>query len=220
METGQGATETAAFTQALASLKRRGSNLLLVGAANDRAHVDACHRLLGDDGPTRRRLFVLTDRDHSAVPSAPDDVAVVEYESMTRSAASAQGGAGGGVTPAERVATLDGLGDAARSAIESFDRDAGGLSPAELRLCFDSLRPLLEEHTEQRVFRFLHALTGDVRGVNGMAHFHLPVARDDPTVRTIAPLFDAVVEVRAAGGTAQQRWHLREEDISTDWLPL
>lgn len=220
METGQGATETAAFTQALASLKRRGSNLLLVGAANDHAHVDACRRLLGDDGPTRRRLFVLTDRDHSAVPSARDDVAVVEYESMTRSAASAQDGAAGGLGPAERVVTLDGLGDAARSAIESFDRDAGGLSPAELRLCFDSLRPLLEEHSEQRVFRFLHALTGDVRDVSGMAHFHLPVAYDDPTVRTIAPLFDAVVEVRAAGGEPQQRWHLREEDISTEWLPL
>lgn len=220
METGQGATETAAFSQALASLKRRGSNLLIVGAASDQAHVHACRRLLGDDGPTRRRLFVLTDRDHSAVQGATGDAAVVEYESMTRSAAAAPAGTESTVEPRERVVTLDGLGDAARSAIESIEAEAGDLSPSELRLCFDSLRPLLEEHSEQRVFRFLHALTGDVRGVSGMGHFHLPIAYEDQAVRTIAPLFDAVVEVRAHGGQSQQRWHLREEDLSTDWLPL
>lgn len=221
METGSGTTETAAFTQALASLKRRGSNLLLVGATNDGAHVDACRRLLGADGSARRRLFVFTDRDHSApVPQGADESAVVEYESKTRSAATEETDADAGSAPTRRVVTLDELGEATRSAIESIESAAGDLSPAELRVCFDSLRPIIEEYSEERVFRFLHALTGDVRSVRGMGHFHLPVAFDDPTVRTIAPLFDAVVEVRTQGEESHQRWHLRDEDVSTDWLPL
>lgn len=219
METGQGATETAAFTQALASLKRRGSNLLVVGAASDGAHVDACDRLLGDAASSRRRLFVLTGRDHTAARGTPGESTVIEYETTTRSAA-AEAGSASAPAPSERVVTLDGLGDATRAAVEAIEADADGLSPAELRLCFDSLRPLLEEYPEERVFRFLHALTADVGRVSGMGHFHLPVAYDDATVRTIAPLFDAVIEVRSGPGGTQQRWHLREADVSTDWLPL
>ena len=40
---------------------------------------------------------------------------------------------------------------------------------------------------------------------------------DDETVQLVAPLFDAVIEVR---GGNNQRWHLREPEITTDWLRL
>lgn len=229
-ETGRGAAETATFTRALASLKRRGSNLLLVGAGTDRTHVDACRRLLGDEDTDRKRLFVFTDRDgcrgdEETTPGA--GTTVVEYATRTRGATAAQPSPAAGPATGPRttdsrtvVDDLASLGRTVGAAVAAFEDDAGGMAPAQLRLCFDSLRPLLEEHDEQEVFRFLHAMTGDVRAVRGMGHYHLPVAYDNATVRTLAPLFDAVVEIRSQGTDAQQRWHLREAGVTTDWLGL
>ncbi|WP_255149821.1 DUF7504 family protein [Halorarius halobius] len=219
-ESGPERTETAAFTQALASLKRRGSNLLVVGAANDRAHTAACHRLLGDADAERTRVFVATDGSSGHAARGSDDP-IVEYATSTRGAAaatpaeSAGPSAGGSVRRVEDLATL---GQSVAEAIDSVPDSE--LSPSELRLCFDSLRPLVEEHDDREVFRLLHAMTGDVRAVRGMGHYHLPLAFDSVTVRTLRPLFDAVVEVRSQGGAVQQRWHLNEAGITTDWLDL
>lgn len=224
-ETGTGTTETAAFTQALASLKRRGSNLLVVGAANGDTHADACSRLLGENHVDRTRVFVSTDGTSAAADreARASGDHVVEYATSTRGAAAAAGTAADGPTldgpdTTVTVEDLPSLGRAVADAIDEAGSDS--LDPAELRVCFDSLRPLLEEHDEQEVFRFLHALTSEVRSVRGMGHYHLPVALDDRTVRTLRPLFDAVVEIRSQGGGAQQRWHLSEADITTDWLDL
>lgn len=222
METGPEATKTATFTQALASLKRRGSNLLLVGAANDHTHGEACRRFLGEDSTDRRRLFVFTDRDRCSAdrPSTvAGEAAVIQYDTPTRGAAAAVGSQADSLRPHQHVSDLAGLGAAVNESIEEFQRP-GDLDPADLRLCFDSLRPLLEDHDEQEMFRFVHALTSDVRSARGMGHYHLPVAFDNATVRTLSPLFDAVVEIRSHDSGPQQRWHLRDADITTDWLTL
>ncbi|WP_255196121.1 DUF7504 family protein [Halorarius litoreus] len=223
MESGAANTEAAAFTQALAALKRRGSNLLVVGATAGHTHTDACSRLLGDSSVDRTRLFVTTDRHGgtTGTDACLGDDTVIEYATTTRGAAAAQPATAGGSTleaDVTQVEDLPALGRAVSAAIDTAAAD--GLDPAELRLCFDSLRPLLEEQDEESVFRFLHALTSEVRSVQGMAHYHLPVAFDTRTVRTFSPLFDAVVELRTQGGHPQQRWHLHEADVTTDWLDL
>lgn len=231
MEPGASATETAAFTQALAELKRRGSNLLVVGAAGGPSHADVCGRLLGDPSEERRRVFVtaaglggVVDQRHRR----PRDT-VVTYATTTRGASAARPSTGGPTSGPDAPSTgaddegrtvedLPSLGTAVGEAID----DVGGddLDPGEFRLCVDTLRPLLEENDEQAVFRFLHAMTSDVRAVRGMGHYHLPVGFDDVTVRTLRPLFDAVVEVRPGDGRPQQRWHLHEADVTTGWLDL
>lgn len=231
MEQGVNTTETAAFTQALAELKRRGSNLLVVGAASGHTHTDVCGRLLGERSEERSRVFVTTDGRGGAVDRETRSAAdrVVSYAATTRGAAAAQPSADG-PTPGQGDSTSDGddrgrtvddlpsLGTAVGEAIDGAGGDE--LEPGELRLCVDSLRPLLEENDEQAVFRFLHAMTSDVRAVRGMGHYHLPVGFDDVTVRTLRPLFDAVVEVRPGRDRPQQRWHLHEADVTTDWLDL
>lgn len=218
MAAEQDCDRTAEFTRALASLKRRGSNLLIVGTADHEAHLGACTRLLGEGGESRRRLFAFTDRDRSVaerLPGNPDAAAVVDYASPTRSAAS--------VEPTERPAVADArtLSDLATAISTAIDDIAAveALAPADFRFCLDSLRPLVDEYTEREVFRFLHGVTRDVCRVDGMAHYHLPVPVDDQTVRTLEPLFDATVELRVAP-KLQQRWHLHESELSTDWLPL
>lgn len=223
-ESGAESDDTLAFSRAMTVLKRRGSNILVVGQGGTDAHVEACSRLVGEARP-RRRLFVFTDSAQGLerrLPPGEHDggsVRVVDCTSAVRSAAATAAASSGPERETVALADLAALGEAINDSIEEFERHSGGFEPAELRVCVDSLRPLLAEHGDREVFRFLHALTDRVREARGMGHFHVPVARDEETARLLEPLFDAVVEVRA-GPTPEQRWHLRSRNITTDWLPL
>ncbi|WP_227354560.1 DUF7504 family protein [Haladaptatus salinisoli] len=220
-ETSVHEPETAAvFTRTLAGLKRRGSGLLLIGP--EPVMERACGRFLGEsETEPRRRLFVRTRGGHACLhePSA-GGVKVVERATHTRSATATQSGGCGTDTTVVTSPSLPSLGIAIAEAIDEFERESGGLTSGELRVCFDSLTPLLEEHSRESVFRFLHVLTARIRNVNGMAHFHLPAEMDSTVVRALSPAFDAVVEVRAKGDVAEQRWHLVRQDVTTGWLSL
>lgn len=213
---------TARFAQSLSALKRRGSNLLVVGTAGTGSQISACRRLLGEerDGP-RRRLFVMTD---TTVPVADrlcgrpdaDSLSVVDWDTSIRGAAASAPAstAGPDIPGGDDLVSLE-----RTIAAEIDDLEGDGLEPAVLRVCVDSLRPLLAEHDQSEVDRFLGAVTARVRDARGMGHFHLPVEYDSGPVRSVSGHFDAVLEVRETG-IAQQRWHLLEEDLTTGWLPL
>ena len=221
--------ETATFAQALASLKRRGSNLLLVGPAYAEAHLPASRRLLGsdDEATERARLLVVTD---GATPGEgrlagldPETVRTLTYQSPTRGATAATTGEGDGAPETRTEQFPPDLATLCRridDVVTDVETARGGLEPAELRVCFDSLVPLLETFDERDVFTFLHTLTGEMRSADAMAHYHLPVEPDDPLVRTLTPLFDAVIELRVTPDGAQQRWRLTDEDVLTAWLPV
>lgn len=236
-----------ALTEALTDLKRQGCNLLVVGTVTGDASEGACRRMLGDDDSSgRRRLLAFTDADgRRAADRLPGDcdgpadenVTLVEHAAASRSSVATGAAAGGGVTTESPDGpTLSGaavsadyevdatnlteLGDTLAEALAAIESDAGELAPAELRLCFDSLLPLLESNGEESVFRFLHVLTGHVRQKRGMAHYHLPVDPSASEVHLFAPLFDAVVELRTEDGHTQQRWHVDDADVSTDWLTV
>lgn len=69
-----------------------------------------------------------------------------------------------------------------------------------IAVCFNSVTPLLQYADLQRTFRFLHVVTGRVKTVEGVGHFHLdPEAHDNQTLATLKGLFDAVVEVNEDG---------------------
>lgn len=223
MRHGAGVPENAAFAQALDELKREGSNLLLVGEATPEAHAAASARLVGESSEPRRRLFVFTE-GADVCADLPEDV------DPTTSMVVSQGTDRGSATPmdlppemAEAVVDSEMLAPlAARvaAAIDRFESDADGLDPAELRLCFDSVSSLLADHDSENVFRLLHLVTSRVRQVNGMGHFHLLLDRDTDHVRLLEPMFDAVVELRVEDGQPQQRWHLRDRELTSDWMDL
>lgn len=237
---GQGVREQATtLTQVLSGLKRRGSTLLLAGPPQRGAVSTACRRLLGDRSGTRRRLFVLTGdsvADHHGVEalSGPEREAaqVVSYATRTRSAAAAAApddatpdGPGIDAELPTGVPTRSvegGLGDllaAVADAAAELDDQADGLEPSELRVCLDSLDSLLATHDEEAVFRFLHLLSGIVRDHRAMCHVHLPAEVESRAVALLEPTCDAVVEVRDVGGP-QQRWHVPDAELETDWLLL
>ncbi len=186
--------------------------------------------MLGDPIETRRLLFVCTDASRSSVTdrlpadgccSTANDVTIVNQAIPTRNAVASPSPSQfdlGGIS--ERRVTsneLTELGITISECIDEFEHRSGDLAPAELRVCFDSITPLLE-HDERTLFQFLHILTGRIRSVNGMSHFHLPVPYESAIVSVVTPLFDAVIELRAIDGHPQQRWRLRDEDITTDWM--
>jgi hypothetical protein len=227
-----------AFARALDELKRRGSNLLVVGPPSERARSAICRRLLGDStAGDRRRLFVVTDGESSCVdrcdgPVTPETVRVVERTTPTRGATVAAVAGGGSVTAstetttegaARREVSTDGLGTLAgviNEEILTFLEHTDDFEPSELRLCFDSLTPLVAEHDATDVRRFLDVVTSRVRSCDGMAHYHLAADRRDDAVRDLMPLFEAVVELRVEDGVTEQRWHVTDHGVVTDWLPL
>ncbi|NEU57020.1 hypothetical protein [Halorussus sp. MSC15.2] len=211
-------------------MKRNGSNILLVGSE---ALDAACERLLGESsaGP-RYRLFVTTDARPGAADAKlasvesglhGDEAVVVDWQADVRGSRAADGPAADG-PPFRRVSVesddLRELGETVEETIAQFDPGPDGFSPAELRLCFDSITPLVADYDERSVRRFLLGLTETVERFDGMAHYHLPVEYDSEAVRSVEPLFDAVVEVQYGDGGVEQRWHLTDPDFTTDWLSL
>lgn len=70
----------------------------------------------------------------------------------------------------------------------------------QIMVCFDSITSLLQYADLQRAFRFLHVVTGRVKTVDGLGHYHVdPEAHDQQTLATLKGLFDAVVEVDQDG---------------------
>lgn len=72
--------------------------------------------------------------------------------------------------------------------------DRWGGSSNQLAVCFDSLTALLRFADGNRVFRFLHVLTGHFAHAEAVAHYHIDSTAHGPrTVNALRPLFDAVV---------------------------
>jgi hypothetical protein len=221
--------ETTALVQELDALKQRGSNLLVVGSRMPVAHNEACQQFLGEPtAQARRRLFVLaepctpvSERFRSGTPLPADRHSVIRYDATSRNAAAVATSPQSAPIPTQQVdGDLGSLGLAISEAVTEFEVRSGGLTSAELRLCFDSLTPLVSEHEPEILFRFLHLLTHRVRSVEGMAHYHLSIERSNRTVALLEPLFDAVIELCLRNGALHQRWYLRDSGLTTGWLQL
>lgn len=217
-------------TQTLSELKRRGCNILVVGSAALDARQALTRRLLGDAlTESRKRLFVFTDGvyTHERLGNGSQDtdsVRVVSQSAVVRSPAVTEGLSGsslGGPVSREYVEAddLGSLSWAIGDAITAFET-SGGLDTGELRLCFDSLSPLVDENGVQSVRRFVSVVGGRVNSVSGMAHYHLSVPCDDPLVDELAESFDAVVELRVCDETPEHRWRFPDRSLSTEWLAI
>lgn len=225
----RGERNGAEFEESLADLKRRGSTTLVVGSVPTEAYHRVSQRMLG--GPTtggeRRRLLVVPDADsetaierlRTAGPTDPAHARLVTSNGTSRSAA-ATGGPDTGVPAIRHVdGTLADLGVAITESIERFEAVAGEFDPAELRIGVDPVSAL-NGYDTQSAFGFLHVLGQQVRAAKGMAHVRLAREYDSPEARTLAPLFDAVLELRLDGYRLEQRWHLDDGAIVSDWLPV
>lgn len=76
-----------------------------------------------------------------------------------------------------------------------------GCPPDErIVVCFDSLTGLLQYEDIPQVYRFLHVLTGLLRSLDAVAHFHIdPEAHGNEHIPTLRGLFDVVIETDKDG---------------------
>lgn len=120
---------------------------------------------------------------------------------------------------------LEGLQSALKDAIADFANRNGRRRPADVRVGIDSLKPLLDNYSENVVRRCLRTVGERVREYNAMAHYVLPEPYESDHVQTLATEVDAVVELRTVdpveyGYEAEQRWHVPNRDLTMDWIPL
>lgn len=198
------------ITRVLREQKRSGCTLLVLGSVCD-AHHELCQRLLGEQGDAPRyRLLVLLDR--MDCPAAQREHNGNNYHVIDHRPVVQCGGVGMHAPPVDietlQVETL--------TAIEEIDIPEDEFKSAELRVCVNSLEPLLDYYGTDELRPFLGALTDRIRKANGMAQFHLPLERDSERVEALIPMFDIVVELR----DGEYRWEFPAEEILTEWVPL
>lgn len=210
--------EGEAFPRTLSALKERGSNLLIVGTTYDIGHAEVCERLLGEPDFDRRRFLVRTDGKCSTIPDhGSDTLHVVEQRAP---GIEPRGPGDQEFDRSITTGTIDELECATIEGFTAFEGETRNPDPGELRLCVDSLRPLLVRNSGERVRRFVDAVGTHVARSNGMGHFHLPTRSNDRYVSLLTPVVDAVVQVRIHDGVPQQRWHVFDGAVDSGWLSL
>ncbi|UPM42761.1 DUF7504 family protein [Halocatena salina] len=208
-----GENTTRAFARSLAALKRQGCSLLITGPVRDGSHLRLSQQLLGDIKTERRwRIVVATDTEgiETRCPKLADprQYRFIDRRHTTRSSAVQ--------TCSPSPVNLFELAREVSETVDEFEDDADGLSSGELRLCVDSLCPLLDIHRSEALTRFIDSTTDRIYETNGMAHFHLPVDPEQPIVSELLDWFDVHIELR----DGNHRWHLLDDDIQTGWLRI
>ncbi|WP_231184245.1 hypothetical protein [Haladaptatus sp. DYF46] len=206
------------FTEWLSGLKASGSNLLVTGEVPETTSAEFSRTLFGQGERTRVLGLVdpSTPAAESYLPVSFEDpqTRVIDRRPEDRGLASRS-------SSIEQL-TIDRqtFRSEVVSAISSHEEQNDGFAPAELRLGLDSIGMLEINDDLVSVGQFLRGLTAIVRGVRGMAHYHLRVPDDDPMVAELSPLFDARIELRKRPGRAEQRWHVPNLDETTHWVEL
>lgn len=216
---------SAEFAAALSRLKQRGSTLLVVGNVAPEVHQLACRHFMGDPSMHRQRLYVTTDGSGTDAQSAVTDGSyhrdhVVDYVTRFRSAKCPSSDSDSTAVSHTTVRTPSSLVAQIIGTIRSIERTAEPLAAGELRVCVDSLSTFIESNERDISLRLVRYTAIATQRRSGMAHIHLPVARESELAALFEPLVDAVVELRVTDGTPQQRWHLTEPSITSDWTDL
>lgn len=223
--------------------KQRGCTVLVVGDVPDDILTTVSSNLLGEpaDSP-RTRVVGLFDRNMQTVRDrlegryGRDPTRVVTTNSCARSAtqtASADGGQTDETAPFVRDYSLDpttveahDLETVVSALVSHFDaaKDTD-YAPSELRVCIDSLRPVLDTHSDGEVAQFLDTLTTEITDRRGMGHFVLPLPEDSPAVEAIRHHFEVITPLRSKDGTIEQQMVIPQHDNhgpkrETDWMEL
>ncbi|WP_158057944.1 DUF7504 family protein [Halorussus halophilus] len=235
--------EYADFLSVLHELKSTGCNLLVVGDVTDYLYTKASSRLLGDADITRYRLLAVTDATTQSIadrlPGAnetprplPETTQIINHAGAPRSVTTATNESTprnlAGI-PEISVADPE-LRGLQRTLIEQMDEFAdqaepSGLNPTELRVGIDSLDSLFEQHDEDVVLQALGWIGQAVTKYDGMAHYILRENYTSERVQALAGDMDAIIEIRSVDPVeheheAEQRWHVPERELTTDWHPL
>jgi hypothetical protein len=175
------------------------ANILLLAPSLGRHGRDAGMELLARTPPEQTNVLAVSYTESpsefvnrwndrcGADPARGGVVAVGESDSHIDSPAWA-------VRAVENPSDLTGVGIELSELLSGMANAAG--DEEHIAVCFNSITSLLQYADVQRAFRFLHVVTGRVKTVGGVGHYHIdPEAHDRKTLATLKGLFDAVVEI-------------------------
>lgn len=208
-------------------LKQTGMNLLVCGTVPDRIRdvMSAC--LLGDATRERAVLFVLTDcptqtaLDRLVDSQIPEQQAhVFSTDDSVRSAVTRPSSLETDATLSTVTGSLDGIHTALLRTLDELEQSHDGFAPAELRVCFDSLRPYIDMNDIEQVTTVLDKLCDVIVQHSGMGQFLLPYAFVSPEIQSVRSCFDFVLELRISQHGPEYRWHFNITGFTTQWLPL
>ncbi|MFC6721455.1 DUF7504 family protein [Halobacteriaceae archaeon SHR40] len=185
------------------------SNILLLTPSLGGQGADVCLDVISRTKPSETNVLTITytDTPQEWVDSWIDYVGV----SPLRGGIVGIGQADAGVDdPSWAVKTVENPSDLTGVGIELSELLSGMATAAaddeHIAVCFDGITSLLQYADLQRAFRFLHVVTGRIKTVGGVGHFHLdPEAHDRQTIATLKGLFDAVIEVDEDGSWTIQK---------------
>jgi len=183
---------------ALGELSEASNVLLLapsLGSRGDEACLDLLSRT--PPGETNTLSITYTDTPQEWVDRWMEGVGVAPVRGGIVSVGQADASvddASWAVNPVENPSDLTGIGIELSELLSGTANAAG--DDEHIAVCFNNVTSLLQYADLQRAFRFLHVVTGRIKTVDGVGHFHLdPDAHDSQTLATLKGLFDAVVEV-------------------------
>lgn len=189
------------------------ATVLLPARSLDPTAEQACTDLLAASAPSQREkvlLIALTGSPDDRIRTweartgaeFPSEAAVVTTsepatpEPTDSEAEGSSTGASRPITVVPNPGDLTNLGIAVSERLSELSETDG-----RIVVCFHSLTVLLQYADLQRVFRFVHTLSGRMRACGALAHFHVdPAAHDERTITTLEPLFDVAVEFTDADG--------------------
>lgn len=185
------------------------SNVLLLAPSLGGQGNDVCLDLLTQTAPSETNILAIsyTDTPQEWVDNWLDHAGV----SPIRGGIVSVGQADAEIDdPSWAVKTVENPSDLTGIGIELSELLSGIATAADsdeqIMVCFDGITSLLQYADLQRAFRFLHVVTGRVKTVGGIGHFHLdPEAHDPQTLATLKGLFDAVIEVDDDGSITIQQ---------------
>jgi hypothetical protein len=185
------------------------SNVLLLAPSLGNQGRTVCFNLLSQTPPSETNVLTITYTDTPSEWTThwTNHVGI----SPVRGGIVSIGQGDSGVDDASwAVKTIENPGDLTGIGIELSELLSGMGTAADedehIVVCFNSVTSLLQYADLQRAFRFLHVVTGRVKTVGGVGHYHLdPEAHDKQTLATLKGLFDAVVEVDENGNLTIER---------------
>lgn len=164
----------------------------------------AVYEVLSESPPSETNLLVISYQNgpgkwlaewQTHVGTIPEDIGFIHVGEIARSAAAPSTGmptnsSPGFVSAVSDPTDLTGLGIQISQYLEKWAE-----SDNQIIVYFDSLTILLNFAELNRIYRFLHVLTGRIKSVDGRAYYRLdPDAHDKQTLSTIQNLLDGLIE--------------------------
>lgn len=199
----------------LAVLKRSGAALLVAGSAPEEAFDRVSSTLLGDADEARTPVFALHGRNVqtarrrlSMAGVVPSEATVFEHRASARAVSVTSADATRPVTHGPEVVPVS---DGVFPLVEAVHRSVAErncVTPGGLRLCVDSLQSMRRSTDPETMREAVDSLCRMLHEKRGIGHFLLPGDVDSDEVETLAPSFDAIVEVSAGAAGFEQQWQL------------